>query len=218
MTDPSFTPETDRELLVVYPTAEQANQARTALLDAGVAEADIHLDREPDVVAALRAEMHDELTQAWVVPNAGIAYPKESAHGLVMAGAIGGAIGLAAAFPLALIDFGSTYWVRWIVFAVVGVAMGFAIAMVAGPALGASRPADTPAGVRGTVLRVDHDSPELRTILADLHPIRLDEVTHDGTPIGRVATEGPDTPVETAAETAKDMVANVDSDDYHRQR
>jgi hypothetical protein len=218
MTDPSFTPESERELLVVYPTAQQANQARTALLDAGVADADIHVGEEPDVVAALRAEMHQELTDAWVVPNAAVAYTKESAHGLLVASAIGALIGLVAAFPLALIDVGSSYWVRFIVFAAVGVAFGLAIALVAGPALGANRPAEEPAGVRGTVLRVEHDSHQLRQLLADLHPIRLDEMGHDGTPIATVTTEGPDTEVETAVETVKDMAANVTGDDYHEER
>ena len=34
MTDPSFIPEGDRELLAVYPTFEEASRARTEVIDA----------------------------------------------------------------------------------------------------------------------------------------------------------------------------------------
>src|SRR5688572_5229481 len=106
MTDPTFTPESGRELVVVYPDRPRAEAARAALIGAGLHEREIHLDEDLDAVASLRAEMHDELTRAWVVPNAGIAYPAESARGLVIVSAVGVLVGLAAAFPLALIDVG----------------------------------------------------------------------------------------------------------------
>src|SRR5690606_38770753 len=85
MTDPTFTPEAERELLVVYPTAAQAERARDARRRVGVDDADIRIGAAPDHVTSLRAEMHEELTRAWVVPNAAVAYPKEGARGLVVA-------------------------------------------------------------------------------------------------------------------------------------
>lgn len=218
MTDPTFIPEHDRELLVVYPDREHARAAATALLDAGVPREHVHLDEEPDAVASLRAEMHDELTKAWVVPNAGVVYPAGSARGLAMVAVIGAAIGLLAAFPLALIDWGSTYWVRWLIWAVVGVGFGLAVAFVVGPAGGAPRPGELPPAARGIMLRVEEDSPELRHLLAGLEPIRMDEITHDGDPIDAVTIEKPDRGVEGAVETAKDMAANADSDDYRPER
>src|SRR5690606_37762359 len=67
VTDPSFIPVEDRHLLAVYPDRDHAQGARTALLDAGVAEEAIQLGVHDDTVSSLRAEQHDELTRAWVV-------------------------------------------------------------------------------------------------------------------------------------------------------
>lgn len=212
MTDPSFTPEAERELLVVYPDADHAEQARQALLRVGVADDAIRIDAEPDHVASLRAEMHEELTRAWVVPNAAVAYTKEGFRGLVAASIIGSVIGLVAAVFLAIPDFGSTYLTRLVVFAIVGVAFGATVGMVAGPGLGSRRPDEQAAAERGTLLRVAHDSPELRSLLGDLDPIRIDEVGHDDQPIATVATEGEDRLVQ---DTLQDLGAHLQGDDYH---
>jgi hypothetical protein len=212
MTDPSFTPESQRELLVVYPTKDHAQHAREALLRAGIPDADIRIDAEPDRVASLRAEMHEELTRAWVVPNAGVAYTKESARGLVAATLIGSAIGLVAAFVLAIPDFGSTYLTRLVIFALVGVTFGATVGLVAGPGLGSRRPDEDMAAARGTLLRVTHDSPELRSLLGDLDPIRMDEVRDDDLPIATVATEGED---RLAKDTLQDLDGHLRGDDYH---
>lgn len=214
MTDPSFIPERERELLVVYPDRQRAQAAATALLDAGIPQEQVHVDEEPDTIASLRAEMHDELTKAWVVPNAAVVYPAGSAWGLSIVAMIGATIGLLAAFPLALIDVGSTYWVRWIVWAVVGMGFGLAVAFVVGPAGGAPRPGELPPAARGTLLRVEQDSAELRRLLAQLDPIRMDEVSHEGEPIDAVGLERAETP----AETARDLQANTQGDDYHPER
>ena len=76
MTDPSFTSEADRDLLVVLPSREEAEQAAQALLRAGIPASDVRVDAEPDRIASLRAEMHEELCEAYVVPNAGVALPE----------------------------------------------------------------------------------------------------------------------------------------------
>jgi hypothetical protein len=214
MTDPTFTPEADRELLAVYETDEEASRVRSRLIDAGIPEDEIHIGEHLDIVSALRAEMHDELANAFVVPNAAAVYPKESAVGMSLMAAVGSALGIVAAFPLAAIDVGSSYWTRWIVWAVVMVGFGLSVAMVAGAALGTRRPNEPNAAERGVVLRVEHDSEGLRRLLGELHPIRLDEVAHDGMPIANVSHEGPRTIAEQVAQTAGDVVANADSDDY----
>lgn len=218
MSDPALTPEADRELLVVYPDRGAAEAARRALLEVGVREDAIHLDEEPDVVASLRSEMREELSRAWVVPNAGVVYPKEAARGLLGVSALAGGIGLLAAVPLALIDFGSTYWIRLAIWAAVGLAFGFAIGMVVGPATAAPRPNEPPAARRGVLLRVEQDSPQLRSLLATDDVVRMDEITHAGDPVDTVTTEGDRSVVDTAVETAKDVAANASSDDYHRER
>jgi hypothetical protein len=48
------------------------------------------MDEESDVVTSLRAEMHEELTHAWVVPNAGLIATKESVKGMSMVGMANG--------------------------------------------------------------------------------------------------------------------------------
>jgi hypothetical protein len=211
MTDPSVTPEADRELLGVDPPRERAEEAREALLEAGIAEADIRIDAEPDRIASLRAEMHEELTRAWVVPNAGVAYTKESARGMVLACVIGSVVGLVAAPLFAIPDWGTTYLNRLLIFAIVGVVFGSTIGLVAGPALGARRPDEQAAADRGTILRVSHDSPELRSLLGGLDPIRVDEVGHDDQPIATVETEGEDRLVK---DTAQDLGAHLQGDDF----
>lgn len=211
MTDPRFTNEADRDLLVVLPTREEAEEAVRQLVAAGISEDDVQIDQEPDRVASLRAEMHQELSQAWVVPNAGVAYTKEAARGLVAGNVIGIALGVAAAFPLALLPVGNSYWVRFLIFAVVGAAMGGTIGLVAGPGVASTRPNDPPAIEKGTLLRVRHDSPELRALLADLHPIRMDEIrSSDDAPIAAVdlAESG------SLHDTAEDLARNIRGDDY----
>ena len=215
MTDPSFTPEQERELLVVYPSREQAGAARAALLQAGVADADIRVDAEPDRIASLRAEMREELTHAWVVPNAGVAYTKEGARGLVATALIGAAVGLVAAVLLAIPDWGSSYPTRLLVFGLVGVAFGATVGLVVGPGLGSRRPDEELAATHGALLRVTHDSPELRRLLGDLHPIRMDEVRGDDLPVATVATEGDDD--HPARDALEGLGTNLGGDDYHAE-
>ena len=218
MTTPAFVPEEERELLVVYPTRDAASAARDALRRAGIADADIEVDWEPDKVLALRAEMHDELAEAWVVPNAGVAYTKKSAQGLVAGSVLGVAIGLVLAVLVAIPDYAATYPVRLLVCGLVGVAFGATIGMVAGASLGSERPGRLPAAARGHLLRVRHDSPELRVLLADLGPLQMDEITHDGEPLGAVVTDDPTNVTEDAKETVADMASRVPSDDYAPER
>jgi hypothetical protein len=213
MTDPSFTDEADRDLLVVLPTREDAEEAARRLLDAGIAADDVLVGRETDRMASLRAEMHGELSDAWIVPNAGVAYTKEAGRGLVLGSVVGVAVGVVAAFALALIPIGdTTYGARLVVFLLVGIAFGFTIGLVAGPSLGSVRPGQAPAVERGTLLRVRHDSAALRRLLAELHPIRMDEIRRvDDLPLAAVATEeGPQ-----VEQTAQDVGRNLRGDDYH---
>jgi hypothetical protein len=212
--DPTFIPESDRQLLAIYDDAHTAARARTAVLDAGVPPDAVHLDEKVDVISGLRAEMAEEITRGGIQPQAGALYPKESVRGFAMVGGIGIAIGIALAFPLAAIDWGSSYGVRLLVFVVVFSAFGATIGMVAGASLAAPRPGAEAAAIRGTTLRVEQDDARLRDLLVGFRPIRLDELSMDGGPVDTVVTEGRDDLVETA----KDIVANADSDDYSLQR
>jgi hypothetical protein len=212
VTDPSFISASERDLLVVAHDREEAEAAARALLDAGVPAEDVLVDRAEDRAASLRGEMHEELTHAWIGPQAGIIYTKESARGLVVGGLIGIAVGIVLAFPLALLPIGDlAYSGRLVVTLVIGVAFGLAIGMVAGPATASIRPNQPPAAERGTLLRVRRDTPELRQMLSDLHPIRIDEIRRsDDLPIDTPYTEEGRPIAQTVTDMAENLKANDD--------
>jgi len=218
MTGKIFVPEDERELLVVFPKKGDAEAACEALVRAGVPREDVFLDREPDKIAALRAEMHDEMAEAWIVPSAGIAYTKHSAQGLLAGAVVGVGIGLVLALLLAIPDYAATYPVRFLVCALVAMAFGATIGMVAGASLGSERPGRLPAAARGHLLRVCHDSAELRVLLAGLGPLRMEEITHDDDPLAAVVTEHPDDIAHDLKETVADIGSRVTSDDYTPER
>ena len=211
MTDPAFTPSSERELLVVYPTPEAAGHARDRLLDLGINPASIRIDEESDEIASLRAEMHEEVTQAWIVPTAAFVATKESVKGMGFVGGMAILASLAIAIPLAFIDFGASLGVRLVWFSIIAVAVGGTIGFIAGASAGVKRPGELMAAHRGTVLRVNEDTPALRASLVELHPIRLDEISHDDTPLETVMTED-----ETDDEgIVEEVAANIHGDDYH---
>jgi hypothetical protein len=212
VTDPSFTSAAERDLVVVAHDRDEAETARRALVAAGVPDEEILVDRPEDRAASLRGEMHEELAHSWFGAQAGFLYTKESARGLVAGGAIGGAIGIVLAFPLALIPIGDmAYGGRLVAALVLGLAFGFAIGMVAGPSVTSLRPNQPPAVERGTLLRVRRDTPEVRALLARLHPIRVDEVRRwDDLPIDTPYTEEGSPLAQTARDAALHLRANDD--------
>jgi hypothetical protein len=213
VTDPSFISAAERDLVVVAHDRDEAESTKRALVAAGVPEDEILVDRPEDRAASLRGEMHEELTHSWFGAQAGFLYTKESARGLVAGGAIGGAIGILLAFPLALIPIGDIgYGGRLVATLVVGLAFGFAIGMVAGPSVASLRPNQPPAIERGTLIRVRRDTPEIRDLLAQLHPIRVDEVRRwDDLPIDTPYTEGGGAIAQTARDVAENLRANDDN-------
>jgi hypothetical protein len=212
VTDPSFISASERDLLVVAHDRDEAEAARRALLAAGVPEEEVLIDRPEDRKASLRGEMHEELTHAWIGPQAGIVYTKESARGLLVGGVLGAAFGIVLAFPLALIPIGDLgYGGRLVATLVVGIAFGLAIGMVAGPSVASIRPNQLPAAERGVLLRVRRDTPEIREVLARLHPIRVDELRRsDDLPIDTPYTEEDDPVSQTVRDVTENLRANDD--------
>lgn len=212
VTDQSFIPERDRELLVVFPDREAAGAARQRLLELGVPEADIAVDEESDEVASLRAEMRQELTDAWVVPNAAFVATKEGVKGMLGVGALAAAIGALLAIPFAFVDFGGTFWFRLALFVGLGIVAGATVGLVAGPGMASKRPGELMAAHRGIVVRVRQDTPEIRSALVASKVIRLDEVAHDDTPIETLVTEEQVEGTGSAQQVAENLEAG---DDYH---
>jgi hypothetical protein len=189
MTDPGFVPATERGLLAVYSSPEEARAAADRVEALGVRPESIRIAEKADEVASLRAEMREELTKSWFMPTAGVMATKESAKGALLVGTVATLIGLAVAVPLAFIDYGATLGVRLVLSMVLAGIFGGLIGFIFGGARAAKTPNELLAAQRGVVVRVDRNTPAIREALVSLGPIRLDEIAHDGTPLETVVTE-----------------------------
>ncbi len=156
---------------------------------AGVAADAIEFEDPGDETASLRAEMREELDDAWVLPQAAFIAPKEGARSFVVLTAVTCVVGAAIGVPLAFIDFGMTFWTRLLLIEGLLVATGFAIGLVLGPSLGVKRPNEPMAAQRGFTVRVRQNDAPTRARLSAFNPVRLDEITVDGEPVSTLATE-----------------------------
>jgi hypothetical protein len=114
--------------------------------------------------------------------------------------------------PFAAIDFGLTGGGRLVLLGAVGLIFGASVGLIVGPALASPRPGVPMAAQRGVPVRIRCDSPGLRTLLAGMDPLRVDELRSDGTPVGTVIEH------KVQHETAKTIASNAHSDDYHEAR
>jgi hypothetical protein len=119
------------------------------------------------------------------------------------------AVGAVVAAPFAFIDFGLSFAGRLVLLVLVGLAFGAAVGLVIGPALASKRPDEPMAAQRGVVVHVHGDSEQIRSVLADLQPVRLDEVK-DEVPSGAITTEDE----QTASGTVQDLGAGARGDDF----
>lgn len=105
MTDVLMTPTAERDLVAAYETRDDAKIVQAALRAIGIPGSHISIGDPADVVASLRGEMHDEMTNAFVVPNAGFIGTKESVKGTLIVSFLATLAGVLISFPLAAIDF-----------------------------------------------------------------------------------------------------------------
>ena len=208
--EPANSPSSERQVIAVLRTPEEAELVARRLVDAGVPQSKISVDEQRDEAAALRAEMRAELTESVASPQAALIANKSGNRGFLLTFSIAATVAIVLSFPLALIDFGlSSYWTRWITTVLVLLALAFVVSLVLGLAWG-SPAVDQPAAAhRGTVIRVAADDDRVKQILIDAHPIRVDEVTAAGEPAGSVFNESaaaePDTLGGKVAETVEHM-------------
>lgn len=176
-----------RQLLGVY---EDQARARRAVEGAGRAGGGtVRVGDPADRVASLRAEMRAETEDGFILPQAGLLVPKESARGLAVSVPIAMVAGALVIGPVGLFDFGWTLGTRLALAAGIGAAMGAVIAFIVGAATAARGRFEANAADRGVTVRVSEDTEAVERAMVAAGPIRLDRLGPDGTPEGVVATE-----------------------------
>jgi hypothetical protein len=207
-------------LIGVYPDEAAADGVRDALTDAGVPAEAVRVEDRADVETSLKAEMHDELENALVSPQVGVAYPKETVKSSLVLGPIFVIVGGLIAFPFAFIPIGgASFWVRcfWVVLC--GMAAGGAAAAVAIPALSVKTTGHEPsAAQQGTVMRVDRWSEQIESTMAAGRPIRLDRIGGGGYPLGTVTTDEDQQPGGAVEQTLSNIQRELHADPQRRER
>jgi hypothetical protein len=200
-------PRSDRRLVAVFPDQSRAEAAEASLRSQGVGT--VIVGDPDDYVASLRGEMRGEVSHG-VVSSAPFVATRTGVRSFASIAGIGVVVALVLAVPLAFIDYGPPWWARYLIMVAIIAFLGFVIALVLGPGMGVNRPAEQMAAERGVTLQVLPSTSAAREALAALHPIRIDEVGADGTPIAVVDPgEGEGDGAPTTG-----LVANLGTDDY----
>lgn len=160
------------------------------MVSAGVERARIRVGAVEDETVSLEAEVREETTRAFVAPQAGVVYPKETVKAgvvfggpLTVVGAVVGAVaGVAAPIEWPL-------WLRALLGAISGAAALAAVAAIVVPAMSVKNPLDPSPAETGTTLRVTAPTDQVERMLVTARPQRLDRVDDDDRPLTTVVTE-----------------------------
>ncbi len=184
-----FQPQRPHELLAVYPdeaTAERVLDDLRKQMSEWTAERGSHADEQ----ASLNAEMMEEMENSWVSPQAGFITTKEStktAAAMFPLSVIGSLI---VAVPISFAFSGDlSAGSRAVLAAGIALIMGGTITLIL-MSLGQKRPNEPMAAEKGVVVRVHDDREELRRLMLNSHPLRLDVVDDTGRPIENLMSEG----------------------------
>jgi len=209
-------PQSERHVIAVLRSRDEAERAARQLERLGVDRRLIRIDDPADVTTSLRAEQRQELDDSVIMPQASFIATKEGTRGFVAIGVVTLIVSLLVAFPVALIDFGLSYWWRYLIVFAIIMTMGFTLALVFGPSLGTKDKDDVAAATRGSLLYVGANSPSIREALSGCDAIRVDEVSPAGDPKSTVYTESD--PIDhSVTEQVKDTTNQV-RHQYHRPR
>ncbi|MDQ1382785.1 MAG: hypothetical protein QOG65_164 [Actinomycetota bacterium] len=185
-----------RRLVAVYETRDAALAAAEAARNAGVPADDVRVDEELDRVASIQGEMRQEIEHTVLGPGNVGPFTKEMAQGMTLGAVVGAVIGVVVALPFAAFSFaGWPLWLRLVLVAIVGGALGSTVGWIVGGGFGARRPDAPLAAQRGvTVTAPALDA--VQTALIAAAPIRIDLVADDGHALGVVTTDesGPSAP------------------------
>jgi hypothetical protein len=177
------------ELVGVFHDRDQAEAAAEGAQALGVADEDVHIQRQEDKVASLRGEMREELERSWFSPQGGILLTKRSLKGMAAVSPVAVVAGILLLLPFAFIAWGLPLWGRILLTTVVGAIAGGTVGFIVGGGE-AEKGAGAPmAAEHGVTVRVADARPEVQARLADAEPVRLDVVTPEGTPVASVSSE-----------------------------
>ncbi len=180
-----------RALLAVYPSPELARRVADDLRGLGVGDDEIRVDHPADETTSLAAEVQEEATEAFVSPQAGIVYPKETVKASLALGppmvVVGAVLGVVLTVVVGPASWG--VWLRILVGAISGGVMGGAIASIVVPAMAVRNPLDPLPAEAGVTLRVQRWSEDIERLLVESSPLRLDRLGGRGQPLGTVITE-----------------------------
>ena len=171
------------DLIAVFRTRAEAADAGLALVGAGADPEEVVLAEAGDVDIVRAAEMQTEFGRgplSWRSLTA--------RHGalpsVIALGAVGWAVSLSLAAVGALIDFGpDPYWERFVIIAVVVLAMGTMVSVLAIGAIATGAVDPRLAAESGTTLHVHHPSDTSCQMLLQMHTMRIDEVSAEGEPV-----------------------------------
>jgi hypothetical protein len=171
------------DLIAVFRTRAEAADAGLALVGAGADPDEVVVGEDGDLAAVRAAEMQTEFGRGPLSVRSLVAR-----HGalpsVVVLGAIGWAASLVIAAVGAMIDFGpGGYWERFAIIALVVLAMGTMVSVLAIGAI-ATGAGDAPLACEcGTSLHVHHANDTECQMLLQMHPMRIDEVSAAGRPV-----------------------------------
>jgi hypothetical protein len=174
-------------LVAVFDDRRAADAARQALLRLGLDRDEVVIGDGDDHVASLRAEMQSEVADG--IATLPFVSTSRGRRGFATVAVLGTAIALVLAVPLAFIDIGGEYWLRYLFVAGFLALLAWTIGFVVGFGMGMNRPEERMAAERGVTLHVP-STPAARGLLERRQPIRLDEVDATGEPVQVIHSEG----------------------------
>src|SRR4051794_20267832 len=106
-----------RQVIAVLRNVEDAERVAARLVDQGVPDDGIFVDDPRDEARELRAEQHAEAAKSVIAPQAAFIADKQGFRGFWMLSVVLCGAAIVLSFPLALIDFGLSYWWRYLIVA-----------------------------------------------------------------------------------------------------
>jgi hypothetical protein len=194
------------QLVAVFNDRRAATEARESLLRLGIGSDEVLIGDTDARVASLRAEMQSEVADG--IATLPFVATRRGVHGFFTVAALTTLAALLLAIPLALIDIGGEYWMRYLFIAAFLALLGWVYSLVVGFGMGMNRPDEEMAAERGVTLQAP-STPEARIELAQRHPIRLDEVDATGEPVRVIESEG-----EGDGAVRGGIRENLTTDDY----